>query len=109
LGCPLAHPEPRDAITLGLVIIAVGRQSHYQALEERLVPPPEAPKHPDAVSAMKHRLKTEAGKTFYTKRKGTVEPVFGIIKEVMGFRRFLWRGLAAVKGEWRLWCAWRSI
>jgi len=37
--------------------IAVGRQSHYPALEERLTPPPEAPKNPDAVSAMKHRLR----------------------------------------------------
>jgi len=53
---------------------------------------------------MKHRLKTEEGKTFYARRKSTVEPVFGIIKEGMGFRRFLWRGLEAVKGEWRLVC-----
>jgi transposase len=84
--------------------IAVGRQSHYEALEERLAPVPEAPQNPDAVGAMKHRLKTKAGKAFYAKRKTTVEPVFGIIKEVMGFRRFLLRGLEAVKGEWRLVC-----
>jgi hypothetical protein len=49
---------------------------------------------------MKHRLKTEAGKQFYAKRKSTVEPVFGIIKEVMGFRRFMLRGFEAVTGEW---------
>jgi hypothetical protein len=84
--------------------IAVGRQPHHEALEERLAPVPEAPNHPDAVGAMKHRLKTKEGKTFYAKRKSTVEPVFGIIKEVMGFRRFLLRGLAAVTGEWRLVC-----
>jgi hypothetical protein len=84
--------------------IAVGRQSHYEALEERLAPVPEAPENPDAVGAMKHRLKTPEGKAFYAKRKTTVEPVFGIIKEVMGFRRFLLRGLEAVKGEWRLVC-----
>ena len=84
--------------------IAVGRQSHYEALEERLAPVPEAPKNLDAVGAMKHRLKTKEGKVFYAKRKSTVEPVFGIIKEVMGFRRFLLRGLEAVKGEWRLVC-----
>lgn len=84
--------------------IAVGRQPHHEALEERLVPVPEAPNNPDAVGTMKHRLKTKEGKAFYAKRKTTSEPVFGIIKEVMGFRRFLLRGLAAVKGEWRLVC-----
>ena len=84
--------------------IAVGRQPHHEALEERPAPVPEAPNNPDAVGAMKHRLKTKEGKTFYAKRKSTVEPVFGIIKEVMGFRRFLLRGLEAVQGEWRLVC-----
>lgn len=84
--------------------IAVGRQRHGEALEERLAPIPEAPQNPDAVGAMTYRLKTTAGKAFYAKRKTTVEPVFGIIKEVMGFRRFLLRGLEAVKGEWRLVC-----
>ncbi len=53
---------------------------------------------------MKHRLKTEAGKQFYAQRKSTVEPVFGIIKEVMGFRRFMLRGIDGVTGEWTLVC-----
>ena len=66
--------------------------------------PPSPPQNPDAVAAMKHRLKTEAGKQFYAKRKSTVEPVFGIIKEVMGFRRFMLRGFEAVTGEWTLVC-----
>ena len=35
-------------------------------------------------------------------RKQTVEPVFGIVKTVMGFRQFLLRGLQAVRGEWSL-------
>jgi hypothetical protein len=85
-------------------LIAVGRQRHHEALAERLAPVPEAPPNPDAMGAMKHRLKTKEGKAFYAKRKTTSEPVFGIIKEVMGFRRFLLRGLEAVKGEWRLVC-----
>lgn len=84
--------------------IAAGRQSHNLTLEERLAPEPEPPQHPDAVSAMMHRLKTEAGKAFYAQRKSTVEPVFGIIKAVMGFRRFMLRGLTAVSGEWTLVC-----
>ena len=53
---------------------------------------------------MKHRLKTPAGKALYARRKTTVEPVFGLIKAVMGFRRFSLRGLAKVTGEWRLVC-----
>jgi transposase len=85
-------------------LIAVGRQSHHDALAERLAPVPEAPPNPDAVTAMQHRLKTPEGKALYAQRKTTSEPVFGIIKEVMGFRRFLLRGLEAVKGEWRLVC-----
>ncbi len=84
--------------------IVAGRQSHNLTLEERLAPEPEPPQHPDAVSAMMHRLKTEAGKAIYAQRKSTVEPVFGIIKEVMGFRRFMLRGLTAVSGEWTLVC-----
>jgi transposase len=92
-------------VTTGIEpLIAVGRQSHHEALEERLAPVPEAPQNPDAVTAMKHRLKTPEGKACYAKRKTTSEPVFGVIKEVMGFRRFLLRGLEAVKGEWRLVC-----
>ena len=85
-------------------LIAVGRQRHHDALAERLAPVPEAPPNPDAVTAMQHRLKTPEGKALYARRKTTSEPVFGIIKEVMGFRRFLLRGLEAVKGEWRLVC-----
>ena len=76
-----------------------GRQHHNPTLEERFAKAPEAPKDPDSVEAMAHRMKTEAGKEFYAQRKSTVEPVFGIIKEVMGFRRFMLRGLDAVKGE----------
>jgi hypothetical protein len=57
-----------------------------------------------AVDKMKNRMKTEEGREFYAKRKSTIEPVFGIIKEVMGFRQFLLRGFEAVKGEWNLVC-----
>ena len=80
--------------------ITSGRHAHNRSLEERLAPPPSPPQNSDAVAAMKHRLKTEAGKQFYAKRQSTVEPVFGIIKEVMGFRRFMLRGFEAVTGEW---------
>jgi hypothetical protein len=56
---------------------------------------------------MKHRLKTLAGKAKYALRKVTSEPVFGIIKAVMGFRSFHMRGYEAAQGEWNLVCmAW---
>jgi hypothetical protein len=51
---------------------------------------------------MAHRLKTRAGKKLYALRKQTPEPVFGIIKSVMGFRQFLLRGFEPAKGEWNL-------
>ncbi|MBU0719502.1 MAG: IS1182 family transposase [Planctomycetes bacterium] len=54
--------------------------------------------------AMQEKLKTDEGRALYAKRKQTVEPVFGIIKSVMGFRQFLLRGLAKVSGEWDLVC-----
>ena len=59
------------------------------------------------MQAMAHRLKTQAGRAIYAVRKQTVEPVFGIIKSVMGFRQFSLRGLRKVTGEWTLVClAW---
>jgi hypothetical protein len=47
-------------------------------------------------------LKTPGGKKLYALRKHTPEPVFGIIKSVLGFRQFLMRGLDSVRGEWSL-------
>ena len=56
---------------------------------------------------MRYRMRTAEGKAIYSKRKATVETVFGVIKEVLGFRRFHLRGLQAVRGEWNLVCtAW---
>jgi len=55
-------------------------------------------------AAMRAKLRTEPGRAAYAKRKQTVEPVFGQIKERRGLRRFLLRGLAKVTGEWTLWC-----
>ena len=51
---------------------------------------------------MRHRLKTPAGRKLYALRKQTPEPVFGIIKSVMGFRQFKLRGLENARGEWSL-------
>ena len=51
---------------------------------------------------MKAKLKTEDAKPLYSKRKQTVEPVFGIIKSAIGFRRFSLRGLGKAATEWTL-------
>lgn len=51
---------------------------------------------------MRRRLRTAQGRRLYALRKGLVEPVFGIIKSVLGFRRFNLRGLANVSNEWNL-------
>jgi transposase len=64
---------------------------------------PKAIKDP-GLQAMADKLKTPEGKTMYRQRACTVEPVFGIIKAVLGFRQFLLRGLAKVSGEWNLVC-----
>ena len=64
-------------------------------------PAPEAATAPERMRA---KLLTASGRAVYARRKTIVEPVFGQIKEARGFRRFLLRGLAAIRGEWRLVC-----
>jgi hypothetical protein len=61
-----------------------------------------APQDPTPLQAMVHRLATPEGRRTYGLRKHTPEPVFGIIKSVMGFEQFLLRGFDNVKGEWNL-------
>lgn len=84
--------------------LAVDRQQHHPPLWDRFKEPPPLPENADPVTRMKHRLQTSAGKKLYAQRKVTSEPVFGIIKAVMGFRRFQLRGFEAVTGEWNLVC-----
>jgi len=83
-------------------MIASGREPHHLAVAERFALAPRAPKDPTPVEAMAHRLMTPAGKALYARRKQLPEPVFGIIKSVLGFRQFLLRGLDKVRGEWSL-------
>ncbi len=61
-----------------------------------------------AIEIMRIRLKIPEYRAIYRKRKQTVEPVFGIIKEVLGFRRFSLRGLSQTDGNGH-WCAWLTI
>ena len=92
-ACDAAGVEP---------VIARGREAHHPSLDERLAQAPPAPEHPTPAEAMAHRLKTPEGKKLYALRKQTPEPVFGIIKSVLGFRQFSMRGLDKVRAEWSL-------
>jgi hypothetical protein len=83
-------------------VIAMGHQPHHPPLAERFEKAPAAPDNPTPVEAMAHRLKTPEGRALYALRKQTPEPVFGIIKFVLGFRQFSMRGLDKARGEWSL-------
>lgn len=83
-------------------LMAMGREAHHLPLEERFKPDAPKPESDDPVVQMAWRLTTKDGRARYGKRKSTIEPVFGIIKHVMGFRQFSLRGLGAVTGEWKL-------
>jgi transposase len=83
-------------------LIAMGREAHHPSLSERFADAPPPPTDPTPVEAMAYRLATPEGKKLYRLRKQMPEPVFGIIKSVLGFRQFLLRGLDKVRGEWSL-------
>jgi transposase len=86
------------------VYAATGRQRHGRtvaALEKRADPPAPEP-GTSAAAVMAQRLATKAGRALYALRKQTIEPVFGIIKAALGFRRFSLRGLGKVRTEWTL-------
>jgi len=82
--------------------IAVGRQKHNQPQSGEVDGPP--PQDATAKEKMAHKLRTKSGRACYAQRKHIVEPVFGQIKHVRGFRQFLLRGLKKVRAEWHLIC-----
>jgi hypothetical protein len=88
------------------VYAAVEKKEHHRTVSD--LEKKEEPAAPAAGAplgeVMKHRLKTAEGKAKYKLRQQTVEPVFGIIKSVMGFRQFLLRGLEKVGLEWQWVC-----
>jgi transposase len=83
--------------------IATGRQHHHAPAAEGLEPPATAKER------MTAKVRTPEGRALYARRKVIVEPVFGQIKAVRGFRRFLLRGLDNIRGEWRLVCVTHNL
>ena len=86
--------------------VAVEKSDHGYRVEdlEAKDDPPAAPANASGTDKMRQRLATKAGKELYKLRKQIVEPVFGIIKEVLGFRRFSMRGREKTETEWSLVC-----
>ena len=80
-------------------LLALKRQEHHEPLMQRFAPDVSAPDTTDPITQMAQRLSTQAGRSLYGLRKQTVEPVFGIIKRVMGWRQMSMRGLAKAQGE----------
>jgi len=83
-------------------LLALKRESHHMPVMERFASDATEPQTTDPVVQMAHRLGTQAGRALYSLRKQTVEPVFGIIKRVMGWRQMSMRGLAKAQGQWSL-------
>jgi|SRR6476661_882683 len=87
--------------------VATGRQKHGSV--EPVAPRGRIPSGATVQERMARKLRTKKGKQQYSKRKETVEPVFGQIKEVRGLRRFLLRGLEGVQAEWSLICTTHNL
>jgi transposase len=83
--------------------VATERLKHNEEIP--VVPRGRIPKDLTAKQRMARKLRTKKGREKYAKRKGIIEPIFGQLKQVLGFRQFSLRGLVAMRGEWRLMCA----
>jgi transposase len=82
--------------------VATERMKHHEEIPQ--VPRGRIPADLSAKQRMARKLRTKVGRAVYAKRKGIIEPVFGQLKEVLGFRQFSLRGLGQMRGEWRLMC-----
>lgn len=80
---------------------AAGRRRRHDFRPIEAKPPPQEPKA-EWLKAMAAKLASDQGRALYRLRQQTVEPVFGIIKAVLGFTRFSLRGRGKVTGEWNL-------
>ncbi len=86
------------------ILAAVKREAHGRTVAqlEKKDDPPAPSRNAPFLEHLAHRVATKAGRLRYKQRQQTVEPVFGIIKQALGFRRFSLRGLGKVRLEWTL-------
>ena len=86
------------------VLVATGAQGQRRRHDLRPEPADKPPREPQAewILTMRKKMEVAQNRAHYRLRKQTVEPVFGIVKQAMGFRQFLLRGLEKVEGEWTL-------
>jgi len=84
--------------------IATERLKHHEKASGAFDPDRPPAEHLTPKERMARKLRTKHGRETYAKRKGMIEPIFGQIKQVRGFRQFLLRGLEKMRGEWRLIC-----
>jgi transposase len=82
--------------------VATERLKHNEEIPP--VPRGRIPKDLSSKQRMARKLRTKKGREKYAKRKGIIEPIFGQLKQVLGFRQFSLRGLTAMRAEWRLMC-----
>jgi transposase len=80
--------------------LATERLKHHEKVAS--APRGRIPQGLSAKQRMARKLRTKNGRAMYAKRKGMIEPIFGQLKQVLGFRQFSLRGLASMRGEWRL-------
>lgn len=85
------------------VLSNMGIDAYVSVGREGKPAPQPSPDKP-STAEMKQKLETPRGRATYKQRKSIVEPVFGWLKHVLGFRAFRLRGLRKVTGEWNLVC-----
>lgn len=99
--------EPECAALGTAAYVATERRKHWDKDQTNTSGSP--PEDADPKTLMRHKVRTATGRAIYALRKSTVEPVFGQIKEVRGFRRFSMRGLHAAQHEWLFLCATHNL
>ena len=86
--------------------IAIGKMKHGEIIT---APRGRIPESATTKDRMRRKLRTQKGRATYARRKSSVEPVIGQVKDVQGFRQFLRRGLHAAQCEWRFGCAMHNL
>ena len=103
LGDAGYYSEPNATALQGrgnAAYLATERSKHSEKVAS--APRGRIPAGLSAKRRMARKLRTKPGRAMYAKRRGMIEPIFGQLKQVLGIRQFSMRGLASMRGEWRL-------